>query len=94
VSRYIAHFSPQAWVNDYAIEVDAEGPQEWDCTAFVMQDPEYLAKQIGYRPSDDITDEWGVLDNDDQFKHDPAAPEWIREWRGPFDIRIREGVPE
>ena len=31
----------------------------------------------------------GVLDNDDLFKSDPAAPEWIRRWRGPFDIRIR-----
>lgn len=26
------HFRPEAWVNDYATEVDPEGPQTWDVT--------------------------------------------------------------
>lgn len=100
---YIATFAPQAWINDYAVEVDAEGPQEWDCTVYAT-DPQpfatggttldYLARlDSGAKASGNLDDsldgEWGVLDNDDVFKDDPAAPEWIRNWRGPFDIRIR-----
>jgi hypothetical protein len=33
-------------------------------------------------------DQEGVIDNADVFKDDPGAPSWIREWRGPFTIRI------
>lgn len=30
----------------------------------------------------------GALDIRDRFRDDPAAPEWIRQWPGPFTIRI------
>ncbi len=29
VSNAIAHFNPQAWVNDYAVPADAEGPTDF-----------------------------------------------------------------
>ena len=89
--RYVAHFTPEAWVRGQAIEVDAEGrPQEWDCTREATE-PEtaaYLLRLLHDR-DESLTDGWGVTDNDDRFKNDPGAPEWIREWRGPFTIRIR-----
>jgi hypothetical protein len=80
-TRYEAHFTPEAWVNDQAIEVDAQGPQSWDCTAYAEQHAAYLARL-------DTDDEFGGVDTDDVFQSDPAAPEWVREWRGPFTIRI------
>ena len=30
-----------------------------------------------------------VLDTDDVFALDPAAPAWVRSWSGPFTIRLR-----
>jgi hypothetical protein len=82
---YTAHFTPEAWQGDYAVEVDPEGPREWDCTAYAGQHRAYLAglflEATGEPPD-------GVLDRDDVFKADPAAPQWVREWRGPFTIRV------
>ena len=37
----------------------------------------------------DMGDGW-VLDASDIFKDDPAAPEWVRKWQGPFTIWVRE----
>jgi hypothetical protein len=84
--RFTAHFTPEAWVNDNAIEVDADGPQEWDCTAYALANQDYLTR-LEVR---DMDGEFGVVDNDDRFKHDPAAPQWVRDWHGPCTIRIRE----
>ena len=27
-----ARFTPQAWINDYAVDVDPEGPTDWELT--------------------------------------------------------------
>ena len=35
--RYIATFTPQAWVRDNAIEVDPEGPTQWNCTEELLK---------------------------------------------------------
>ena len=86
MTTYIAHFTPEAWQQDQAIEVDAEGPQEWDCTAWAQQHPDYMDRITMLARGGD-TD--GVLDRDDLFQSDPAAPQWVREWRGPFTIRVR-----
>ena len=84
--RYIARFSPQAWVNDYAIEVDPEGPTEWDATEGVAGMPD------GYRDGLlvelETNDE--ARDDDDWLqRHDLNAPDWVRDWSGPFDIYLR-----
>jgi hypothetical protein len=83
-AEYRATFSPEAWVNHQAIPVDPEGETEWDCTAFALEHPDYLAQL-----EDDLDDPDGTEDDYDVFKADPAAPEWAREWQGPFTIRIR-----
>jgi hypothetical protein len=82
---YTAHFTPEAWQDDQAIEVAPGGPQTWDCTAYASQRMPYLARLAAEYGAPD-----GLLDNDDVFKDDPAAPQWIRDWRGPFTIRITE----
>lgn len=84
--RFTARFSPQAWVRDYAIEVDPEGDTEWDVTAeFATLPSDYRAMLL--EEIDRTDDE--ALDRDDALKGDPNAPEWVREWRGPFDIYVR-----
>lgn len=79
---FTATFSAEAWVNDQAIEVDPEGPTEWDCTTAVFEHLAYF-QALGL---DSVVD--GLVDNDDVLKGDPAAPEWIQEWRGPFTITV------
>lgn len=82
-----ARFSPQAWANDYAIEVDAEGPDEWDATAAFNAMPadyrdELLAEMLG-SPDDE------VLDHHDVLFGDPASPDWVQRHRGPFSLYLR-----
>lgn len=69
-------FYPQAWVNDCAMDVDPEGPTSWTPSA------EHLERmaRLGSRAFEASTYE------SDEWRHDPAAPEWVREWRGPFWI--------
>ncbi|HWG00831.1 MAG TPA: hypothetical protein VG164_03140 [Trebonia sp.] len=83
--RLTAHFTPEAWQRDQAIEVDPQGPQEWDCTGFARLYPGYV-QQLA--ENGDLTR--GVTDNDDLFHGDPAAPAWVRAWSGPFTITIRQ----
>jgi hypothetical protein len=86
-AKYEARFQPEAWVNNCAIPVDPEGPVSWDCTEYARQYAAYLA-DCARRRGEAFDDGFGVLDNDDLFKGDPAAPAWVRDWRGPFTIRI------
>lgn len=76
--RFFAEFNPQAWFNDYAISVDPMGDTVWDVTRFMsMVKPELRAACC-------VTDSH----ESDVFKDDPAAPQWIREWSGPFYITL------
>jgi hypothetical protein len=86
--RYLARFTPEAWVRNQATELDPSGPQEWDCTTYALAHLDYLAAVAG-RQRESLAGDEGVLDNDDVFKADPDAPEWIRAWAGPFTIRVR-----
>lgn len=81
----IARFTPQAWVNDYAVDVDPEGDQEWDATAELANVP------FGYkwRLLDELRTNGQVCDDYDWFRSDPNAPKWVREWQGPFTITLR-----
>ena len=57
-----ATFTPQAWVRDYAIDVDPEGPTEW-VTEFegLTHEQAEAILETGH-------------DNFDLLKEDPAAP--------------------
>ncbi len=78
---FLATFRPEAWIKDEAVEVDAEGPTEWDCTDAVDNDPSYFI---------DIMDIAYGVDRMDCLHDDPAAPQWVREWDGPFTITVSE----
>jgi hypothetical protein len=79
--RIIATFAPQAWVNDYAVSIDPEGPTRWDVTDFVTANN---SREVI------LEMEWSTsrFTELDRLQEDPAAPEWIREWSGPFDLSI------
>lgn len=70
------HFQPEAWINDYAVEVDDEGPDTWK-----------VSTEMAERILDAIND---GSDLDFVRDEDPNAPEWIRQWAGPFTITISE----
>lgn len=76
--RFVAEFIPQAWIKDSAIEVDPIGPTTWE----PAEVPEPLrgeaVKADGAR----------VLDIDDALREDENAPEWVRQWHGPFTIQV------
>lgn len=86
LSDHRATFSPQAWQNNYAVPVDPEGETIW----VVSKQALAAWKETFIRPDSPI-EEGDLYDNPaicDGFLDDPAAPEWIRSWRGPFDIYV------
>lgn len=82
--RFRAVFSPEAWIRNYAEPVDPLGEDTWDCTAFLMA--EELLPEV--ERAMDEAGEW--KDDADRLKEDPAAPQWVKDWRGPFTITVRE----
>lgn len=78
--KYTAQFTPQAWVDDYAIEVDAEGETEWDVTealSAMSEADRNNAMQPDSYESDDL-------------RHTTDTPEWVKNWDGPFYITVDE----
>ncbi len=77
----IATFHPQAWVNDNAISVDPEGPTEWDVTDIVMAMGR--EKALAMKDDDYNTDDLRTAEN---------TPQWIKDWSGPFYIKVEESI--
>lgn len=86
-TRYVARFIPQVRVDGVIKLAAPEGPREWDCTAFARRYARYLGELQLSQASDDTL---SVVDVDEVFRNDSDAPEWVRTWRGPFTIYIRE----
>ncbi|MCA3267717.1 MAG: hypothetical protein ING19_16780 [Azospirillum sp.] len=81
-ARVIARFTPQAWIRDYAVEVDREGPDTWDATAYLLSSFENAKIRC-------------MHDNNyasDDLHLDPNAPAWIRDWHGPFEVEVQESM--
>lgn len=80
--KFTADFIPQAWVNAYAYAVDPEGDTSWDCTAYVTANfsPDLIERIVG----GDV----GWYEDFDTLRDDPAAPEWVRDWSGPFEVQL------
>ncbi len=75
--QIIAEFVPQVWVNDYAIEADPLGETKFGVTAAILEMGKYTA--IGL-----VDDTYKT----DELRYSTNAPEWVREWSGPFYIRV------
>lgn len=79
--RVIARFVPQAWVNDYAIDVDPQGETMWDVThqiASISRDAALAIEDGG--------------DSSDDYRLSTAAPSWVRDWTGPFRVELEDQV--
>jgi hypothetical protein len=81
--RAIAEFFPQAWQDAYAAEVDPEGETTRDVTDHVVALGRNAA--LALRDSSQEADELRLL---------PNAPERVREWRGPFLVRVEDRIAE
>lgn len=76
--RLIATFTPQAWINKNAIEVDPLGETTWDVTEHLKglsREDRLAATETDSYASDALRD----LDD---------APEWASNWGGPFYVRV------
>lgn len=91
--KFIAHYTPEAWVNDNAIETDPEGEQEWDATEAVYAVKGWADELITAMQADSFDREFGVVDRADILKTDRNAPAWVRQHRGPCTIRVRLADP-
>lgn len=69
-------FTPQAWVRDLAITVDAPGETDWTAPL-----AEVLTLCGGVLPEDDQY-------SSDDLRNMSQAPAWARDWNGPFAISI------
>jgi hypothetical protein len=79
---YVAHFHPQAWVNDYAVDVDPQGPTTWDVTDYIVKlEPKLRAKTLA-----------GNTYESDALRELPNAPRWTAEWSGPFYVEVSDGL--
>jgi hypothetical protein len=81
--RIIATFTPQAWVNDYAMSVDPNGPTTADLTDHIAAMGEAAMREL--RDDDYDTDD---------LRHAPGAPAWWAEWSGPFYIAVADSIAD
>jgi predicted Fe-S protein YdhL (DUF1289 family) len=78
-----ARFNPQVWINDNAIDADELGEADYDVTVEVL-----LMGAAAARAMRDNS-----LESDDlQFA--AMAPDWIRNWGGPFYVEVADSTAE
>lgn len=71
------HFQPQAWISDYATQVDDEGEDIWIVT-------DETARRVRARFESYTSQDLDFVREDDN------TPHWVREWSGPFEITVVE----
>lgn len=91
-SEIEASFAPQAWQNDYAVPVDPQGETKWYISVSsaenLFNDKLELYEFGSATPIRGLN----VVHDLDWLKADFYAPEWVKNWQGPFDIYVR--VPD
>lgn len=83
IPRVIATFIPQRWEGrkrDYAVEVDVEDVREFDVTLAILEAGPEFNWEEAHHERDDLR----LVVN---------APQWIKEWSGPFEVYV-ESVEE
>jgi hypothetical protein len=72
--RLVAHFRPQAWVNDYAVDID-DGQEDFDATAaFLAQDLDWIK---GFEEHSDDAD----------YLAEEVSEAW-KHHSGPFEVDV------
>lgn len=79
--KAMALFRPQAWVDDWAVDADPDGPQIYDIS------PELVA--MGVDAAMQIKD---LTNESDEFKDAKNAPDWVKEWSGPFEVDVEDAI--
>lgn len=79
--RIIATFVPQVWVNDHAVTCDPLGETRFDVTDAILAMGQTDALQL--RDDDMGTDNLAQL---------PNAPDWIKNWPGPFYVAVEAAI--
>lgn len=81
--RIVAKFVPQVWINDYAVSVDAEGCDTFDVTDSVLA----LGREAALALRNDTHES-------DTLRFSSNAPQWVRDWQGPFYIDVEQSIAE
>lgn len=79
----LATFIPQAWVSNQAVDVDIEDENTFDITPEV----ESMGKENALAIKDNSN-------SSDVFQYAAHAPKWIKQWSGPFYIRLADSVSQ
>lgn len=77
MSKLIAIFQPEADSLGHIIGVDPQGPTAWDTTEHIQEGCEdlYLA---------------GPGEHTDSLRDFKEAPAWVRDWNGPYTVRVEK----
>jgi len=78
-----ATFGPQVWVKDDALDTDPEGETDIDVTVEVLL--------MGSKAAREVED---YRDSSDEFQSAVLAPDWIRDWKGPFYVEVADGIAD
>jgi len=79
--RVIAHFQPQAWINDNAVEID--GAHRFDVTEQIVAMGREKALQIE-----------DCQDTSDELWHAYVVGDPTQEHNGPFAVTVAEAIKE
>lgn len=81
MSKFIAIFQAEADSMGHIIVVDPQGPTAWDTTEHIQEGCEdiYLA---------------GPGEHTDTLRDFKEAPAWVRNWNGPFTVRVEKMTDE
>lgn len=91
MAEFMTVFMPMAHVvrGDVARLIEPFGPSEWPTSDFSLTRARALAAQ--YSPPQPA--EMEIIADRRTFLLDPKAPEWVRNWAGPYKIILRRVVP-
>jgi len=81
--RITAEFTPQVWLNDYALAVEPQGNTVFDVTDAVLEmgrDKALALKNESYEA--------------DALRTSQHAPEWVKDWPGPFYVDVEQSISE
>jgi hypothetical protein len=86
--KYIAEFVPEN-IAGLPLPPPKGCKNTWDCTSFVrskkwLEIDGTFADFIDF--CIDADGEW--IDTSNSLRNDPSIPQWMKDWKGPFTIRI------
>ncbi|MBE0562561.1 MAG: hypothetical protein IH622_17285 [Ochrobactrum anthropi] len=81
--RVTLTFMPQIWRHDQAIEVDVSEPKDWTVALSLLL--ERFPTEAEWDANAQIRDD---------LRHEGDAPQWIRDWPGPFEVRLDDDVAD